>query len=224
MSILAIITARGGSKRIPRKNIKDFMGKPMIAYAISAALESKIFDEIMVSTDDDEIAQISQKFGAKIPFMRSEKTANDFATTYDVLVEVIQKYKELGKEFDEICCIYPCVPFLNGEILKEAYIKFKNSKADRLIPIVKYSFPIQRAFRINSNGFLEYNEPQNAPKRSQDLESMYHDVGMFYFYKKDKLDSMFCAPFEMSEASIQDIDTVEDWEMAEIKYKVLKNV
>ncbi len=224
MKNIAIITARGGSKRIPRKNIKEFMGKPMLAYAIDAAKQAGIFEEIMVSTDDLEIAEIAQKYGAKVPFMRSEKTANDYATTYDVLKEVISEYKKLGHEFDNICCIYPCVPFLTGEILHTAFDEFIKSGADRLTPVVKYSFPIQRAFKVNKEGFLEYREPENASKRSQDLEPMYHDVGMFYFYKYNKLDSQKIAMYEMDESSIQDIDTEDDWKMAELKYKVLRNV
>ena len=224
MKNIAIITARGGSKRIPRKNIKEFMGKPMLAYAIDAAKQAGIFEEIMVSTDVLEIAEIAQKYGAKVPFMRSEKTANDYATTYDVLKEVISEYKKLGHEFDNICCIYPCVPFLTGEILHTAFDEFIKSGADRLTPVVKYSFPIQRAFKVNKEGFLEYREPENASKRSQDLEPMYHDVGMFYFYKYNKLDSQKIAMYEMDESSIQDIDTEDDWKMAELKYKVLRNV
>ena len=224
MTNIAIITARGGSKRIPRKNIKEFMDKPMLAYAIDAAKQAGIFEEIMVSTDDLEIAEIAQKYGAKVPFMRSEKTANDYATTYDVLKEVIDEYKKRGKIYDNICCIYPCVPFLTGEILHTAFDEFIKSGADRLTPVVKYSFPIQRAFKVNKEGFLEYREPENASKRSQDLEPMYHDVGMFYFYKYNKLDSQKIAMYEMDESSIQDIDTEDDWKMAELKYKVLHNV
>ncbi len=221
MNNIAIITARGGSKRIPKKNIKEFMGKPMLAYAIDAALNSEIFDEVMVSTDDFEIAEIAKKFGAKIPFMRSEKTANDFATTADVLNEVIYEYKKQGINFEKFCCIYPCTPFLTGEILINAYKKFVASGADKLTPVVKYSFPIQRAFKINNNGFLEYREPLNASKRSQDLEPMYHDVGMFYFYKTNKIQSDKIAMYKMDEAVIQDIDTMDDWKTAEVKYRVL---
>lgn len=224
MTCFAIITARGGSKRIPRKNIKNFMGKPMVAYAIESALSSDIFDEVMVSTDDLEIAQIAKKYGAKVPFMRSEKTSNDYATTSDVLEEVIKEYKKQNKEFDEFCCIYPCVPFLTGEILKCAYNKFKSSNSDSLMPVVKYSFPIQRAVHTNSQGFLEYREPNHAKTRSQDLEPMYHDVGMFYFYKTNKMNGDKIMMYEMDESVIQDIDTLDDWKMAELKYKVLHNV
>lgn len=223
MTCIAIITARGGSKRIPRKNIKEFMGKPMLAYAIEAALDSKIFNEIMVSTDDLEIKEIAEKCGASVPFMRSGKTANDYATTADVLEEVLGEYKKLGKTFDEYCCIYPCVPFLTGNILKNAYQRFRDADADKLTPVVKYSFPIQRAFKINKNGLLEYREPENAQKRSQDLEPMFHDVGMFYFYKTDINDKNNMVMYEMDESVIQDIDTPEDWRMAEMKYRILHN-
>lgn len=219
MKNLAIITARGGSKRIPRKNIKKFMGKPMIAYAIDACIKSYIFDEIMVSTDDDEIANIAKNLGAKVPFMRSIKNSDDYATTNDVLIEVVDKYRSLGKNPSVICCVYPCVPFLDGDILRDAYDKFISSGADGLTPVVKFSFPIQRAFRI-VDGFLRYNEPQNALKRSQDLEPMYHDAGMFYFHKTSNINSDNVVPYIIDESLAQDIDTMEDWKMAQIKFKV----
>ena len=222
MKSIAIITARGGSKRIPRKNVKPFMGKPMIAYAIASARESGLFDEVMVSTDDAEIAETAKAYGAAVPFLRSAATANDFATTADVLNEVIAEYAKLGVAFDEFCCIYPCVPFLTGELLREAHEDFAASAADSLMPVVKYSFPIQRAVRRNAEGFLEYREPENMLKRSQDLEPMYHDVGMFYFHKTASFGrNGRVAMFEMPEERIQDIDTIDDWKMAELKYKVL---
>ena len=228
MSIVAIITARGGSKRIPRKNIKEFMGKPMLAYAIEAALNSDVFNEVMVSTDDKEIAEIALKYGASVPFMRSAETASDFATTSDVLKEVLDGYKNNGRKFDEFCCIYPCVPFLTGNILESAYKKFKQTNAKSLMPVVKFSFPIQRAVHLNKEGFLEFREPEHTFSRTQDLEPMYHDVGMFYFMKTN--DFLDCSSlitnetimFEMEESIIQDSDTLEDWKMAEIKYNFLK--
>ena len=230
MSCIAIITARGGSKRIPRKNIKEFNGKPMLAYAVETALKSGIFDEVMVSTDDLEIAQTGKKYGAKVPFMRSDKTANDFASTEDVLEEVIIEYKKLGRNFDEICCIYPCVPLLSADTLKEAYNQFKTSDCDALMPVVRFSFPIQRAVIKTENNYIKYREPENAEKRSQDLEPTFHDTGMFYFLKND----VFAAYktlvpektilFEMKESQIQDIDNIEDWKMAEIKYGIMNNV
>ncbi len=224
MKNLAIITARGGSKRIPRKNIKEFMGKPMLAYAIEAALDSGLFDEVMVSTDDKEIASIAEQYGAKVPFMRSAETANDFATTADVLDEVVNEYKKRGTIYDNICCIYPCVPFLTGNILKNAYEKFVSSGLDRLTPVVKFSYPIQRALRVNKQGLGEFREPENAKTRSQDLEPMFHDAGMFYFYKKNRLDSAQIVPYELDEAVVQDIDNESDWKMAEMKYRIMKNV
>ncbi|ARR01118.1 CMP-pseudaminic acid synthetase [Campylobacter porcelli] len=195
------------------------MGKPMIAYAIDACIKANIFDEIMVSTDDDEIASIAKNLGAKVPFMRSIKNSDDYATTNDVLIEVVDKYRSLGKNPSVICCVYPCVPFLNGDILRDAYDKFISSGADGLTPVVKFSFPIQRAFRI-VDGFLRYNEPQNALKRSQDLEPMYHDAGMFYFHKTSNINSDNIMPYIIDESLAQDIDTMEDWNMAQIKFKV----
>jgi N-acylneuraminate cytidylyltransferase len=223
---IAIITARGGSKRIPRKNIKEFFGQPMIKYAIDAALESKIFDTVMVSTDDKEIAQVAQKYGADVPFMRSEKTANDFATTMDVLLEVISEYKKMSIEFDTLCCIYPCVPFLKGDTLVEAYNVFNENNTDALMPVVRFSYPIQRALRINNTELLEYVYPEYIKSRSQDLEPMYHDVGMFYFYKIISLfnNNKKIKYFEMKEIEIQDIDSEEDWHYAEMKYRILKGI
>ena len=223
MDRLCIITARGGSKRIPRKNIKPFMGKPMVCYAIEAAIGSKLFDEIMVSTDDAEIAGIAKSAGAQVPFMRSVATANDFATTRDVLLEVTEEYGKLGRKFDEVACIYPCVPFLTAGILVLAHKAFVDSGADCLMPVVKYSFPIQRAVRINDTGLLEYREPDSASRRSQDLEPMYHDVGMFYFYKMPALltGEGKTVPYVMPEERVQDIDTIDDWHLAEMKFKLL---
>ena len=227
MSTIAIITARGGSKRIPRKNIKEFMGKPIVAYAIETALKSKIFSEVMVSTDDDEIVEIAKRFGAKVPFKRSQETANDFASTEDVLDEVVNEYKKIGQEFDNICCIYPCVPLLTVQTLKEAYNTFANSDCNALMPVVRFSFPIQRAVIKDENNFLKYREPDNAEKRSQDLEPAFHDTGMFYFIKNEAFQKYrTLVPsktvlYEMNESQIQDIDNIEDWKMAEIKYEML---
>ena len=226
MKCLAIITARGGSKRIPKKNIKDFCGKPIIAYSIEAAINSKIFDEVMVSTDSEEIKTVAQKYGASIPFMRSAKNADDYATTYDVLLEVVNNYQELGKVFDCICCIYPTAPFVTAKKLKESFNKFIDSNADSLIPIVKFSFPPQRGFVINKNNYLEYKWPENKNKRSQDLEPLYHDAGQFYFHKASLFSdnntlNTKIVPFELEETEVQDIDNITDWQLAEIKYKFL---
>lgn len=226
MSIVAIITARGGSKRIPHKNIKNFHGKPMIAYAIDAAKKSGIFDEVMVSTDSMEIAEISKKLGASVPFMRSEKTSNDFAITHDVLEEVLFEYKKIGKNFDELCCIYPCVPFLQPDTLKNAYEFMKKHEANALQPVCKYPVPIEWAMKIE-NGFLSANDVEAQKIRSQDLKPTYYDAGMFYFYKTEiflsERTTLFpkTVGYVISENECQDIDTMEDWEMAEMKYKIL---
>lgn len=225
MANLAIIPARGGSKRIPRKNIKEFLGKPIIAYSIETAVKSGLFDEVMVSTEDEEIAEIAKKYGAKVPFMRSQKNADDHATTRDVLVEVVNKYKESAKKFDYVCCIYAAAPLIRLERLKEAYELIQSTHADIVLPVVKFSYPIQRAFRCENN-LVTFANPQYAKTRSQDLEPMYHDSGSFYWYKK----TFFCEErdfvryaVELSDLEVQDIDNMDDWKLAELKYKVLFN-
>lgn len=224
---LAVITARGGSKRVPRKNIKEFCGKPMIEYSIKAALESGIFDEVMVSTDDDEIAETAKKAGAQVPFMRSEKTSGDMAMTHEVIVEVLRQYQERGREFDVVCCIYPTAPFLTAGRLRESMDKLQQMQADGVVPVVRYSFPPQRCFVIE-DGLVQYKWPQNRRKRSQDLEPYYHDCGQFYmmrvqpFFAEQSMVLEKTVPVIMDEMEVQDIDTVEDWEMAEMKYRLLQ--
>ena len=226
MKNIAIITARGGSKRIPRKNIKNFLGKPIMAYSIEAANKSGIFDEVMVSTDDEEIAQIAKEYGAKVPFFRSEKTSNDFATTNDVLLEVIDEYEKRGEKFDYGVCIYPTAPFVTSERIKDAATKFIESGADSLIPVVQFSFPPKRAMVIRDER-LVFEYPEFMDSRSQDLEKEYHDVGQFYCfnveaYKKNKkLMLGNILPYVIDEMEVQDIDNESDWKIAEIKYKQL---
>ncbi len=226
MKAVAIIPARGGSKRIPKKNIKSFLGKPIISYPIEAALKSKLFNEIMVSTDDEEIAEISKMLGASVPFLRSIKNSDDFATTVDVLLEVIEEYKKRGKVFDYVCCIYPTTPFISPEKLNHSFKILIEKKAKSLIPIVRYSYPIQRALRIE-NDSLQYIYPENGSKRSQDLELTYHDAGQFYWIKTDVLvnqSSMVTdnsIAYEISELEVQDIDSETDWKIAEMKYQIL---
>ena len=228
MGMLAVITARGGSKRIPRKNVRPFMGRPMIAYAIAAAKGSGLFDEVMVSTDDAEIAEIAKAHGAAVPFLRSAATANDLATTNDVLKEVMGEYAKRGRTFDAFCCIYPCVPFLTGDLLKEAGETFAASGAKGLVPVVRYSYPIQRALVRDAAGLISFREPENAAKRSQDLKPTYHDAGMFYFSTtaafadRNGIPTDRLAMFELSEERVQDIDTEADWQMAEMKYLIMK--
>lgn len=225
MKLLAVITARGGSKRIPRKNVKEFCGKPILAYSIEAALAAGIFDEVMVSTDDEEIARIAIECGAKVPFMRSEATANDYATTNDVLKEVFSEYEKRGQHFDIAVCIYPTAPFVTAEKLKKAVALLQEEQADEVTPIVRYSFPPQRAFIIRE-GSLKYQFPENALTRSQDLEPIYHDCGQFYVYKVynvlHDISPKKSIPIFMPEMEVQDIDTEEDWEIAEMKYRILQ--
>lgn len=226
MRMIAIITARGGSKRIPRKNIRDFCGKPILAYSIEAALQSGIFDEVMVSTDDEEIAGIARKYGAAVPFMRSEKTSGDFASTADVVLEVVQDYREKGITFDWFCCIYPTAPFITSGKLLHAYEKVVNAQADAIVPVVRFSFPPQRGFIIN-NERLEYKWPEYTFSRSQDLEPFYHDAGQFYLLRTEAfMDEKTVVPkktipFIIDEMEVQDIDNFDDWHIAEIKYKAM---
>lgn len=222
---LAIITARGGSKRIPRKNIKEFCGKPILCYSIEAARNAGVFDEIMVSTDDEEIARIARDAGASIPFFRSSKASEDYASTDDVIMEVLTSYRNAGWEFESFCCIYPTAPFLSGERLRSA-MELLN-QADSVMPVVPFSYPPQRGLLINENGFVERQFPQYAAARSQDLPKIYHDCGQFYACRTDAFleagttDVARLIPLVLTELEVQDIDTIEDWELAEMKYKLL---
>lgn len=226
MNAIAIITARGGSKRIPRKNIKEFLGKPIICYSIEAALASGIFDEVMVSTDDEEIAAIAKEAGASIPFMRSAANADDYATTDDVLMEVLDEYEKQGKTFTYMACIYPTAPFVTAKKLQDALQLLKDNHASGVMPVVRFSFPPQRGMAIRE-GKLDYCYPENALKRSQDLEPMYHDCGQFYFYNTDKFRA--CrgnlpdgyVPMEVPELEVQDIDNMVDWKLAELKFEMM---
>lgn len=223
MSSIAIITARGGSKRIPRKNVKPFCGKPIITYSVKAALDSGLFDEVMVSTEDEEIAQIAREAGAQVPFMRSSESAGDYASTDDVLLEVLEAYQAQGRAFDSFCCLYPTAPFVTAEKLKTAMALLE--KADSVMPVVPFSFPPQRCMVLNEEGELRMKWPEHAKTRSQDLEPYYHDCGQFYCCKTEPFlqykttDLPHMVPVIMSELEVQDIDNPDDWEIAELKYK-----
>jgi len=227
MKVLAIVTARGGSKRIPRKNIKEFCGKPIMAYSVEAAKNSGVFDTVMISTEDEEIAQIGQQYGAEVPFYRSEETASDYATTTDVLMEVLDEYDRRGQHFDIACCIYPTAPFVTAKRLLEAVNMLKESNADTVIPVVPFSYPPQRAMVIE-DGMLKFKYPENLIVRSQDLEKHYHDAGQFYVFRTDafkKNKNLLLGnilPIVLDELEVQDIDTEEDWKMAEVKYSMIK--
>jgi len=226
--IIAIIPARGGSKRIPGKNTKNFLGKPIISYSIEAAIRSGLFDEVMVSTDSKDIANTAREYGASIPFLRSEKNSDDFATTVDVLIEVINEYEKQDKVFEYICCIYPTAPLVTIEKLCTAYSLLKQYDADALVPVIPFSYPPLRGIVIE-NDLLKMKWPENTMIRSQDLEIMYHDSGQFYFIRTNSCLSektLFCKrtiPMVLSELEVQDIDNDSDWAMAEMKYKLLTN-
>jgi pseudaminic acid cytidylyltransferase len=227
MKKLAIIPARGGSKRILRKNIKFFLGKPIIAYSIEAALKSNLFDEVMVSTDDEEIREVALKYGAKVPFLRSDKNANDYATTVDVLKEVLETYKRQEKIFDYFVCIYPTAPFVSENLLTKAFDKLLKNKLDCVFSVLKYGFPIQRAMKINERDKIEMIDGSKINTRSQDLQPSFHDAGQFYalnvnsFLQKQKLWTNNTGCLEINELEAQDIDTETDWKLAELKYKLL---
>jgi len=229
MANLCIIPARGGSKRIPRKNIKDFLGKPIIAYSIEAALGSELFDEVMVSTEDEEIAQIAQIFGAEVPFFRSKETANDYATTFDVIKEVVQQYRKIGKSFENICCIYACAPFVNSTRIKESLQILQDRNFDSVFPIIPFGFPIQRALKSEREK-VSFFYPQFSLSRSQDLEKSYHDAGQFYWMnvkiclEKGNILTDNTGSIILSELEGQDIDNDVDWKIAEIKYELLQGI
>lgn len=223
MAVIAIITARGGSKRIPRKNVRSFLGKPIIAYSIAAALKSGLFDEVMVSTDDDEIAELSRQLGAGVPFMRSAKNSDDLATTKDVLLEVLGEYRRRGAEFEVGCCIYPTAPSVTAEKLRAAFARLQESGVDTVLPIVRFSFPIRRSFRKEGDK-VSYIWPEFASRRSQDMPPAYHDAGQFYFFRPsvlfntDELITGNTVGIEMPELEVQDLDEEEDWNVAAIKF------
>lgn len=227
MKILAVIPARGGSKRILHKNVKDFYGKPIIAYSIDAALKAGCFEKVMVSTDDPEIAKVARRYGASIPFMRSAKTSDDYATTADVIAEVLRRMEVNGHIFDAVACIYATAPFVTPERLKEAAEMLERGEAQSVFTCVEYSYPIQRSLVVDAEGRVAMKYPEYATARSQDLEKSYHDAGQFYFSTVRS----FCEcgslwgpdtrPIILPELEVQDLDTPADWKLAELKFKML---
>ena len=222
---VAIITARGGSKRIPGKNKKSFCGKPILCYSVEAALAAGVFDEVMVSTDDNEIAALAVRAGAAVPFLRSAQTANDYATTDEVIGEVLRMYQENGRSFDRFCCLYPTAPFLTPQRLREAMALLDAHES--VMPVAAYSYPPQRSVVLR-DGLLVRRFPEYQDARSQDLEKWYHDCGQFYacrtdaFLRGNTTDVADLAPVILSEAEVQDIDTMEDWAIAEEKFLRLR--
>lgn len=227
-SCIAIIPARGGSKRIPKKNIKHFLGKPIIAYAIEAALKSKVFDEVMVSTDSEEIAETAKRYGASVPFMRSADMADDFATTDDVLLDVVKQYLNRGRTFKYMACIYPTAPFVTPSALQEAMeLLKKHTDADMVMPVTAFSYPPQRCFFIDEAGLAQFKNPEYISARSQDLEKLFHDAGQYYIYDTEKFIEAEgriynnIVPIVVDEMAAQDIDNASDWELAELKFQIL---
>lgn len=224
---IAIIPARGGSKRIPKKNIKYFFGKPLIAYSIEVALKSKLFDKVLVSTDDPKIAAIAQDYGAEIPFLRPKELSDDFTGTGDVVSHMVEYLKTQGEDFNFICTIYATAPMLQIQYLQEGFEKLKNSNAKQCFSVTSMPFPIQRTFKINSDERCEMFTPEHYMTRSQDLEEAYQDAGQFYWENRTVKSNeiMFgkdSIPIILPRYLVQDIDTIEDWERAEYMYQALK--
>ena len=223
---IAIIPARGASKRIPKKNIKDFFGKPLITYSIEIALKSNLFDSVLVSTDDEEIASIAREYGAITPFVRPDKLSDDFADAEDVTKHALEYLKSIGKEYDYVCTIYATAPLIQETYLLEAYEKLQNSDAVNCFSATSMPFPIQRTFFLDEDKRCKMFTPEYYMSRSQDLEEAYQDAGQFYWtaLKRQSDKIMFShdsIPIILPRYLVQDIDTLEDWRRAEIMYEVI---
>lgn len=227
---LAVIPARGGSKRIPRKNIKTFHGQPMIAWSVQAAIDSGCFDEVWVSTDDEEIAAVVQAYGAKVPFLRPAHLSDDFATTADVMSHAVEKFDKLNHTLpDYICCLYATAPFVTKADLVQGLEKIKNnSDLNYVFSATTYPFPIQRAIKLNADDTVEMFSPQYFNSRSQDLEEAWHDAGQFYWgtaeawLNKAMIFASQSSVVELPRFRVQDIDTQEDWDRAEWLFKAIQ--
>ena len=225
---IAIIPARGGSKRIPRKNIKEFHGKPMIAYSIETALNSGCFDKVIVSTDDAEIAEVAKKYGAEVPFMRPSNIADDYATTLDVIKHAIEFTEQQAWGVKNVCCIYATAPFLITEFIQKGLQELTKNTINYAFSATSFPFPIQRAIKLNTEQRVEMFQPEHLNTRSQDLEEAYHDAGQFYWGTADAFSngkpffSLHSKAILLPRKRVQDIDTPEDWELAEALYKALQ--
>ncbi|RBQ26573.1 MULTISPECIES: pseudaminic acid cytidylyltransferase [Arcobacteraceae] len=227
LNCIAIIPARGGSKRIPKKNIKEFHGKPLISYSIEIAIKSKLFSKVIVSTDDEEIASIARNYGADIPFIRPKELSDDFIGTGEVINHAIEFLKTQGEKIDFICTIYATAPFLQEKYLMEGFMKLKNSNAKNAFSCTSMPFPIQRTFKITKEERCEMFWKENFLKRSQDLEEAYQDAGQFYWtnlniVSNDIIFGKDSIPIILPRYLVQDIDTLEDWERAEYMYEAIK--
>jgi|SaaInlV_120m_DNA_4_1040238.scaffolds.fasta_scaffold21751_1 pseudaminic acid cytidylyltransferase len=224
---IAVIPARGGSKRIPMKNIKNFSGKPIIAWSIEAAIKSKLFDRVIVSTDNHEIASIAKQYGAEVPFIRPEHLSDDYTGTNDVVKHVIQSLYENGEQVSYACCIYATAPFVDPKYIINGYQRLINSNNDKsyAFSVTTYSFPVERSFLINKSGIIKKIFPKNTVRRSQDLREAYHDAGQFYWGTKNAflndlpIFSEHSIPIILPRYLVQDIDTIEDWKQAELMFE-----
>lgn len=222
---LAVIPARGGSKRIPRKNVKIFCGQPMIAWSIRAAIGSGIFDRIIVSTDDAEIAKVSLSLGAEVPFVRPPELSDDHTGTIPVIAHAVEWQAAQGAQPDEVCCLYATAPFIEAEDLRRGFDILHESGADYAFSVTGYAAPIQRALRILADNRVEMFDPGQFAARSQDLEEAWHDAGQFYWGKAQAwreqriLFSRHAAPVILPRHQVQDIDTLEDWQRAEQMFR-----
>ena len=226
---IALIPARGGSKRIPKKNIKPFLGNPIIGHVINILKDSGCFDRIIVSTDDEEIAGIAKAYGAEVPFMRPAKLADDYACTGVVIEHALNWLKENDQTPDYLCVVYPTAPLLTAAIIQDSFSQLRESESKKLcFGVARFSYPIQRSFRIDGNGVISMFQPEHLSSRSQDLEAAYHDAGQFYwgtiegFTRSKGMFSEDAIPYMLPDYRVKDIDTLEDWDMAEVLYKVLE--
>lgn len=228
MSAVAIIPARGGSKRIPRKNIKEFCGKPMIAWSIEAALESGCFDRVIVSTDDEDIAAVARQHGAETPFMRPAQLSDDYTGTIPVIRHAVEWLADNGCAVSQACCVYATAPFVSPEDLKRGQQLLESEACSYAFSVTSYAFPIQRAIRITGGGRVAMFNPEHFGTRSQDLEEAWHDAGQFYWgtaqaWKEERLIfSEDAAPVTLPRHRVQDIDTPEDWVRAEWLFKAMQ--
>ena len=225
---LAVIPARGGSKRIPRKNIKPFCGKPMIAWSIAAALESECFDAVVVTTDDAEIADTARQYGAIVPFMRPDELSDDYTGTIPVIQHAIEWHRKNGQAPEDVCCIYATAPFIRAEDIRQGLTVLRETGSDYAFSVTSYAFPIQRAVRITPQGRIEMFQPEHFNTRSQDLEEAFHDAGQFYWGRTDAwlagkpIFSSNAAPVILPRHRVQDVDTTEDWTRAEWLFKAMQ--
>jgi pseudaminic acid cytidylyltransferase len=225
---ICVIPARGGSKRIQKKNIQNFNGKPIISYSIRAALESKCFDQVIVSTDDSEITEVAKKYGAEVPFIRPSKLSNDYADTVSVIKHAIEWIEKNGKSIEKVCCLYATAPFIKAQVITKALQQLQDSNADYCFSVTNFASPVQRSIRINKKTRVEMVYPEQFGSRSQDLEKIYHDAGQFYWGKSQafksgtSLFSEVATPYILPRYLVQDIDTKDDWVRAEVMYRALQ--